>query len=240
MKNNINMKNFLKFLYNSVSFLKFTFKYRVIGYRRAINLRFGTSDINTFYQIFIRKDYNIEYQNPEVIIDAGANTGLFALWMKKRYPDAKIICIEPDTENFQMLQKNVSHCKNVYCENCGLWYRNVDLKVHDKYNMGKWGIVVEESVGDVTVPAITVNQLLEKYNLSNIDLFKIDIETSEKYLFSENFDTWLPKVKQLIIELHDPLQEGCAQTFFSAVLKSFSKFKFGVRGENIIINNINT
>jgi hypothetical protein len=36
-----------------------------------------------------------------------------------------------------------------------------------------------------------------------IDLLKIDIEGAEAELFSTNYESWLPKTRVIVIELHD-------------------------------------
>jgi FkbM family methyltransferase len=211
---------------------------KIRGIKYPFSLRNGTSDIPTFYQVFLHKEYDIHFENPRFIIDGGANIGLFAILMKNRYPDTKIICLEPDPENFDMLKKNVSVYDGIYCEHCGVWNKDTKLIAYDKYNYGKWGIVVEENV-DGKISAVSIDTLLGKYTMQHIDVLKLDIETSEKRLFSENFLTWLPKVKTLIIELHDWVEEGCSKPFFEAINKSFSKYKFSMKGENVIIDNIN-
>ncbi len=93
----------------------------------------------------------------------------------------------------------------------------VVLKVYDKYNMGKWAMVVEETKTEGNVSAISINELLEKYQLDRIDILKVDIETSEKVVFSDNYEQWLPKTKMILIELHDWMEPACAQPFFNAI-----------------------
>jgi len=44
-----------------------------------------------------------------------------------------------------MLQKNVAGYENIICENSGLWNKEASLKVYDKYDSGKWAMIVEES-----------------------------------------------------------------------------------------------
>jgi FkbM family methyltransferase len=203
------------------------------------SLREGTSDINTFYQIFLYNEYNISIlQNPKVIIDAGANIGLFAIKIKNAYPSSKVICIEPDAENFHQLQKNTQNYNDIFCENYGLWNKDTQLKVYDKYNLGKWGMCVEETLTGGNVSAISLNSLIKKHKIDTIDLLKIDIETSEKYLFSSNYEEWLPKVKTIIIETHDRIEEGCSKPFFMAINKSINNYAFDISGENIVILNL--
>ncbi|UPQ78464.1 FkbM family methyltransferase [Flavobacterium azooxidireducens] len=211
---------------------------KVPGIKYPIKLRPGTSDIRTFYQVFVKKEYDIDFNLiPKVIIDGGSNVGLFAVLMKNRYPEAKIICIEPDPENFELLKTNISCYNDIFCENSGLWNKDTKLKVYDKYNSGKWGLVVEEDIEKGSISAISMDTLFEKYSLNEVDVVKIDIETSERQLFSTNFEKWLPKNKIVLIELHDWIDEGCSEPFFKAINKSFSSYHYSTNGENVIIRN---
>jgi FkbM family methyltransferase len=172
------------------------------------------------------------------MIDGGANIGLFTVLMKNRYPNAKIICVEPDPENFALLQRNVAPYSDVYCENCGLWGKDTQLKAYDKYGYGKCGIITEESAEEGNVAAISMGSLLKKYGVQTVDVLKLDIESSEKQVFGSGFEAWLPKVKTLIVELHDSTEAGCAKAFFEAIQQTFSGYKFSVQGENVIIEQI--
>jgi len=73
---------------------------------------------------------------------------------------------------------------------------------------------------------------MKQFNVDHIDILKIDIESSEKELFEENFEKWLPKVKVVIIELHDRMKEGCTRSFFKAMVNY--KFTMTHKGENIV------
>lgn len=203
-----------------------------------ISLRSGTSDEPTFFQVFIDNEYDLKYiPNPKLVIDGGANVGLFTVLIKNKFPEIKVIAIEPDKENFQLLQQNTAGYKDVHYENCGLWNRATNLKVYDKFDMGKWAMVVEETTEDSPIKAISINDLINKYSIDRIDILKLDIETSEKVLFSNNYENWLPKTKMIIIELHDWMEEGCSKPFFTAINKTFNKYQYQIIGENTIIIN---
>ena len=166
-------------------------------------LRPQTSDFPTFLQVFVEQQYKFDYgKSPKVIIDGGANIGLFALEMKRKYPDAQVICIEPDPENFEMLVKNTQAYPNVFHEQAGIWFKDTTLQVYDKYNKGKWALVVEENLEAGNVKALSIGTLMQKYQLERIDVLKLDIETSELELFSRDYLDWLPKVKMVVVELH--------------------------------------
>lgn len=201
-------------------------------------LRKGSTDVSVFYQVFLFDEYKMKHiRKPQLIIDCGANVGLYAIKMKNEFPDAKIICIEPDAENFQQAKENLSNYKDVFLEQCGIWSKDTQLKVYDKYNVGKWGLVVEEAEDGGNVQALSIDTILKKYNIDTVDILKIDIETSEKNLFSQNYEKWLPKVKTIVIELHDWIEEGCSDSFYTAIKKTFKKYSVSTFGENTFIVN---
>lgn len=223
---------YLQFKFNHVSAVK------IPGINAAFFLRKNTSDIAVFDQVFLRGDYDISFPFvPEVIVDAGANAGLFTIVMKNRFPHAKIICVEPDKENFEVLQQNLVGYPNVELVQAGIWSDDTKLDVIDKYGAGHSALMVEENPEKGTVRAITIDTLMKEHAINKIDILKVDIEASEKELFSKNYEQWLPKVRIIIIELHDSMQEGCSKTFFEAINKTFNGYDYAVHGENVIVGN---
>ena len=208
----------------------------------TFSLRPNTSDIPTFYQVFIGKEYEFKLPfEPKSIIDGGANIGLATIYLKSRFPNAKVICVEPDAENFELLKNNVKDLSNIILLKGGLWHTKTKLNILDKYNTGKWGMVVEEAKSDEKNQSLTetytIDEILEIAGLEQIDLLKLDIETAEKELFGKNFQSWLPKIKAIVIELHDWITPGCSKPFFQAINESFSEYSYSSSGENTIIIN---
>jgi FkbM family methyltransferase len=203
-----------------------------------VSIRNIWEDVLLFKQIFLEDSYKYEFLGrPQVIIDAGANIGLFAILTANRFPQAKIICIEPDKENFELLKQNTALYNNIFCENCGLWSKNTNLKITNE-NGEKWSFVVNEDENG-NIQAITVDFLMEKYDISEIDILKMDIETSEKKVFSENYENFMTKTKMLIVELHDRIENGCAKTFLNAVSAVYEQYRYSTLGDNTtIIENI--
>jgi len=212
-------------------------KLRVPGIKEPIFLRRDLTDKAIFDQIFLLDDYNITLPYPpKLIIDGGANIGLFTMLMKNKFPDATIICIEPDKENYEILKRNVSLYSNVKLINAGLWSKDTTLKVYDKYNEGKSAMIVEEDTNG-NIEAISIDTLMLKYSIERIDVLKLDIETSEAELFASNYEHWLPKIKTIIIELHDWMKGNCSRTFFEAINRCFKKYQYSHCGENTVIIN---
>jgi len=229
------LKISLKFLFHLTNIVKLK------DIKSPIKLRKETSDIPTFHKVFGFREYAIKQfpQDTKIIVDGGANIGLFSIFIKNIFPDAKVIAIEPDMENFGLMIDNLHYYTDIIPLNYGLWNSNILLKASDKYNQGKWGIVVEEvaDAKDSNVKGISINEIMAQNNISHIDILKIDIETSEKFLFEKNYQSWLPKIKMIIIEFHDWITPGTAQPVLKAINECFHQYSFYMKGENAIIIN---
>ncbi|MDR2474930.1 MAG: FkbM family methyltransferase [Bacteroidales bacterium] len=217
----------------------------IAGIKYPMSLRPNSTDYDVFYQLFAKSEYTIPIHipgfEPQLIIDAGANIGLASVFFKNAYPDAAIIAIEPDSGNFDMLKKNTAHYNAIFLEKAGLWNRETNIVVDDIFGLGEHGLIVKEN--DVptenSLRAVTIDTVLKKYGFENqrIDILKIDVETSEKYIFASNYETWLSKAKVIFVELHDVLEKGCSQAFFTAIQKSIEHYSLFISGENLVVIN---
>ena len=201
--------------------------------KTPLTLRGGTSDIPTFEQIFVWDDYDLPVQiTPNFIIDGGANVGFASVYFANRFPQARIIAVEPDESNAEVLRRNTLPYPNVSVIQAGIWHKATRLKIENPEDE-KWLLRVKEAEpGDATVNAVTIGEILERSGSDHIDILKLDIEGAERELFSHNPD-WLDHVKLLIIETHDHLKPGCSAAVYSAVSKyDVREFR---RGENIFI-----
>jgi FkbM family methyltransferase len=204
------------------------------NFRHPIYLRRGASDFPTFESVLQQRCYDINYGfSPEIIFDCGANIGLTTIFYANRFPNAKIIAVEPEPANFELLKKNTASYPNVRLYQAGLWNKTTSLKVENK-GYGAWGFMVSETPDGTpgAIQAVTISDLMRQQQCEKIDILKIDIEGSEKELFENNYDAWLPKVKTLVIELHDRMREGAALSFFKALTKY--NFRLDIKGENIV------
>ena len=187
--------------------------------RAPIFLRHNTSDVKTFDKIFLDEEYHVSLDHPpEIIIDAGANIGAASVYFAARYPRAKIFSIEPETSNFEMLLKNTAPYPNIRCLQKALWFTNEPLVIKNQ-NVNKESFEIgqkEEDREQEIIQSITVNDLIQQFDLPGIDILKIDIEGAEKEVFSNNME-WLQKVGLIFIEYHDRKKTGCRDSVVKAV-----------------------
>jgi len=213
-----------------------TFCVRVPQARDEITLRGGTSDLAVFEQIFVWADYDLAMvAEPRLIIDGGANIGCAAVYFAIRYPDARIIAVEPDAANFKMLAHNTSPYANVSLMQAGIWHKRVELKIENP-DEESWMFRVHESEPSPdTIASVTIAELFSESGASSIDLLKLDIEGAEREVFSFGYQQWLDQVKVLVIELHERYKPGCEAAFYAAIANyDFSQTR---RGENLILVN---
>lgn len=214
-------------------------KIHVPGILFPIMLRKNTSDKAVFDQIFLQDEYNFKTSfTPKIIIDAGANIGLFSILMKNKFPDSTIIAVEPDSENMEIFKLNCTSYSGVTPVLAGIWSEDCHLKLMDNVERGKSGIMVTLGNETDSIKGISIDAILSTFNIDKIDILKIDIECSEKELFSTNYEKWLPKTKMIIIELHDWISPGCGEIFFKAIQKSIPNYRYTICGENTVIENL--
>jgi FkbM family methyltransferase len=207
------------------------------GLRSNIYLRPKTSDRPTFEQVFVQKEYELPIDfSPKTMIDGGANIGLASVYFAERFPDLHIFAIEPDTSNLEMFAKNTSHYDNVEGIQSAIWNRTTQLKISNP-EMDSWAFEVEETT-DEDVSGFVAHSILDLMKLKKwdqIDILKLDIEGSEYQVFQADYEQWLPKVKMLIIELHEKMRPGCTQVLKDAL--GHYDFKTKSKGENLVFYN---
>jgi FkbM family methyltransferase len=201
-----------------------------------IRFRPRTSDTDIFEQVFIEQEYKVELiNNSPFIIDAGANIGFTSIYLKMKFPQATVVSIEPEQENFNFLLLNLAPYKQTFPLKTALWFETTELSLMINTSKDSHSVITKSIKNQNTVSSITISEIMEKFKVDCIDLLKIDIEGAEKYVFDKNYHTWLPKVKVIMIELHDKILQGCSKVVF----KALSEFNFEVsfKGEIMICKN---
>jgi len=131
-------------------------------------------------------EHKVDPAQVRTIIDCGANIGLSALYFTSRYPKAQIISIEPDPANFTLLCKNTENETRivpVHAAQVGESRTVVNLR----QDRPAWDNRIANATGrsdTVQVPAITIDELVHRFDLDEIDVLKVNIEGEEKDLFA--------------------------------------------------------
>lgn len=189
---------------------------RIPTLAHPLHLRAGTSDLYMFEEVFIDGEYAIPKElHPKLILDVGANVGFASVYFANRYPGARILAIEPDLSNVELLRKNVAPYPGVEVVHAAVWFESTTVGLDDRGD--KSGIQVRAGEGG-SVRAMTIAEVLAMAGTSRVDILKLDIEGAEKELF-EHDPAWLANVGVLMIELHDRFKPGCSKAVYSALVR---------------------
>jgi FkbM family methyltransferase len=199
-----------------------------MGISHPVHLRLRTSDVSLYQDVLLRKEYAMELPfTPLTIVDAGANAGIATLYYANKYPEAKIVAVEPELSNFRALVKNCRNYSRVVPVQAALWNKDGEVHLGQPNEAGtdynKWAFQVVDK--GLAVRAITMNTLIAEAGIESIDLLKMDIEGAEREVFESG--EWMSKVRAVAIELHDHIKPGCR-----LAVQAFTKgWKSWQRGE---------
>lgn len=224
---------------------------RLPGFKEPVYLRSTIADHSAFWICLVAEQYSVrpfphrnrlsmiyermvqEGRQP-LIIDAGANIGMSALWYAKTYPKALIFAIEPNRENYELLVKNARAFEGQIIPFFGgIWPRDAGLFIENP-EAGAQHYRTREAPADTpeSLKAITIETILSETASEDIFIAKIDIEGGQKALFEEN-TAWIGKTHLIVVELDDwqfPWA-GTSRPFFSCI--SNYPFDYLLHGENI-------
>ena len=205
-----------------------------------LSLRIDDSDIRVFKQIFVDNEYD-SLNLPETaktIIDLGANIGLSVFFFIKKFPDARIVAVEPDAVNFSIMEKNLEKfSKSVSLLQAAIWPTDgeVTLVTEDDNHasLGAWGVRTEASNGNpaLSVKAVSIPTIMKQYDMDFVDILKVDIEGAEYELFEKNYEDWIDKVGLVIIETHDRFKPNSEAVVRKALKGRFDELP--MKGENL-------
>jgi FkbM family methyltransferase len=183
-------------------------------------LRSLTTDLAEYGFVFAGKELDVpNASQPKVIIDCGAHIGCTAVLFANRFPEATIYALEPEESNFELLQRNATPYPNIVPLKLGVWTHPSHLKIVDA-GYGHWGFMTEEVDEGVqgAIEATSIDELMRRYGISQIDICKINVEGAEREVFEEAADSWLPHTKAILIELHDHMRPGSSESFVRALM----------------------
>ncbi|MBR1580134.1 MAG: FkbM family methyltransferase [Selenomonadaceae bacterium] len=183
--------------------------------------------------IFQDREYAIPIKDfkPKFILDCGGNIGASAVYFANAYPKAKITVVEPNIDNFMIMDVNTAPYENITCIQSAVWDKETHIALKGDHPAA-FQVFETDADDPNALMTTTIGKLLADSGFDSIDLLKMDIEGSEKEVFeAPDVHDWLSKVKVLTLELHDRYKRGCSKALFRAVTEY--DFLFTQRGENL-------
>ena len=166
------------------------------NYTGAILEQFNTRD---YYQNFLEED-------DKVILDLGANIGLFAI---HALPWAdRIVCVEPTPSHFELLEQLTSEFDTIERVQYAVSPIDAPVIFYTENSNSTMNSLIPRSGEQLVVEGLTLESLAKKCNLDRIDFIKMDIEGSEYIVLNEStVDYILKNVPKILIEFHSNFDE---------------------------------
>lgn len=188
----------------------------VPGMERGVWVRAGSSDTEVFHQLMVNRELDIDLQPaPARIIDGGANFGLASLLFAHRWPGARIVGIELERGNFELARKNCAGLAAIEIRHAALWGESGVVAINNP-EAEAHSFRASVSTAADGVRAYRVGELLDELGWDRVDLVKLDIEGAERQVLGDSA-AWLPRVRHLLVELHDRFEPGCTAALAAAL-----------------------
>ncbi len=224
---------------SAVSMKSYPVAFKPKNHRFPLHLRTHSTDLKTFDEVFLERAYAIDLiHEPRVIVDCGANIGLASIDLALQFPNARIIALESDAENFELCAMNCAPYPQITPLHLAVWNEEGVLNVYDPgEEHGEWGFRVEAAGGEAgrisrgSAKSVTIGTLMQKQNIEVIDLLKVDVEGAELEIFTDA-SAWIDRVRVIIVECHERFRPGSE----NAVLAATSQFAVKrTQGQNYIV-----
>jgi FkbM family methyltransferase len=149
----------------------------------------------------------------DVIVDAGANIGLFSLLVCRLQPDCKVFAFEPFEENYRLLTENLAAAgaSAVRAFPFGLAGESGVSVITDGGGRSQDHRLTankSDAPGCFIIRTCSLAEVLQMTGAETVHLFKCDIEGAEHDLFAAATDDTLRRVRRYAIEYHDNIRPG--------------------------------
>ena len=213
---------------------------RLLTDEAGLTFEYLDADETTFLyeEIFTRRAYEqhgveVSKAGTPVIVDCGANIGLFSLHCLQENTSARVFAVEPSPTAFRCLERNLATTSDsAVCARLLLRDRAANKKhtLHCfpdapgestcnpaerrrqrdrlREHVGCEALVAE-SAGQaaasvaVEVAAATLSDLFAVWAVSHVDLLKVDVEGDELLVLRGIRPADWPKIRQVVCEVHD-------------------------------------
>lgn len=183
-------------------------EYRLKNGVRLI-LRGGHIDRYVFREIWVFGCYTpagFGISPDDVVLDIGANVGIFSAYASALAKNGKVYSLEPDPINFSRLQETlaVNGMKNASVFNCAMSAASgtaVFFQTAGNRTLGSLSGAFGGS-GQISVKTVSLEDFIAQESIKKIDFLKIDCEGAEYDIFKSCPDKVLRIIRRISMEYH--------------------------------------
>lgn len=153
-------------------------------------------------------------QKGDIVVDVGAHIGFYTLKAAKEVGcEGRVIAIEPEDKNYELLVKNIriNKYKNVTPVKLALSDFDGNAPLFLKARSCSHSLIgktwITPIVGTTEVTVTTLDKLLQKLGIERIDLLKINVEGAELSVLKgcKKF-LYMRKISKIVVTPHPPFK----------------------------------
>lgn len=211
--------NFDDFLYRAIEFLRLDNSMLVVFTSSKYDYKFYsriTRKVNNFlihdvYSSMVDHEEDVlEQFSPnrgDTVVDVGAAFGFYTIMASKKVgQQGKVVAIEPQPDNFEMLNRNVNLNKlaNIITLNYAVSSKRGTLRLYSSYS------TIPERAGQslqdyIEVSADTLDNLLRELDIDEVNWIKVDVEGAELEVLKGAIGILSKSVDiAVLVEVHSP------------------------------------
>ena len=171
-------------------------------------LRPYSMDLGIFHEIWDHERYTAGsisvVARHGTIVDIGAHIGLFSLFASKVLQANRIISVEPDSANFELLSKNISgnHVENASLVKAAIAGESGEKRIYNTSSNTGGHSLYARGVSSIAVWTVSLTELFKASNISECSLLKMDCEGAEMEILENAPDKLLRNVSAISLEYH--------------------------------------
>jgi FkbM family methyltransferase len=183
----------------------------------------GSGELWSYIEAYSRREYDsdsVQFEPQDVILDAGANIGLFAIRYGKEFPTVPVYCFEPNPRVYKRLVRNLEAngltnavAINAAAGDCAGIRPFFVGRVTVTGSMTQNGNGAAEPAFNAEV--IDLDAFSKAHSITSIGLLKIDVEGAEMEVLRGAQDA-LQVTKALMIECHSAELAASVEAFLAA------------------------
>lgn len=181
----------------------------------------GRRALLSIQEIFGRQVYRIDDPKLRVILDVGANIGLFSVYAAARCPEARLHAFEPEPANLAQLRRILDdnglaqriqvHPQAIAASSSGsvqLYLNELNGRAHSVFaeklaHSHEAKALSHRAPQSLSVPARSLEEAFADCRIDRCDLLKMDIEGAEYEVLYGAPPRALERIERIFLECHD-------------------------------------
>jgi len=162
----------------------------------------------TAQYLFDATDYWFRHDRPQpgdIVFDIGAGHGEDTLAFSQTVGDTgRVFAIEAHPQSYELLETfcRLNHLSNTTALNLAVMDKAGEISMVESHDWRAHSVAFGGSLGDIRVPATTIDQICDKQGIDHIDFLKMNIEGAERYALI-GMESMIRRTKSMCIACHD-------------------------------------